>query len=268
MARSKSGRPQRGIRIALPSGLRARPDAIALMAGRKPQRNAAAPLTDNPRKPIACQGRGARGYSSGSLTSTRKRASTCRACCASSLVAVPSIASYCPPYCRRSNGRSALNPLRQERRRIHCLSSFGRGSARSDFVPGFVSNVEAIWRSPNRSAFFRRLASFCRVILFDKRGTGMSDRGSQIFTLEQRMHDVQTILNEVGSSVQHYLAFPKADQCPCCMPPPIPNEPQHSFCTAAMPSVPGRPIIRSAGRTSGGNVFLTTLNTTGEPLKE
>lgn len=67
------------------------------------------------------------------------------------------------------------------------------------FVPGFVSNVEATWQSPERSAFFQRLASFCRLILFDKRGTGMSDRGSQIFTLEQRMHDVQTILDEVGS---------------------------------------------------------------------
>jgi class 3 adenylate cyclase len=67
------------------------------------------------------------------------------------------------------------------------------------FVPGFISNVEAIWRSPDLSAFFRRLASFCRLILFDKRGTGMSDRGSQIFTLEQRMHDVQAILDEVGS---------------------------------------------------------------------
>jgi hypothetical protein len=39
------------------------------------------------------------------------------------------------------------------------------------FVPGFVSNVEATWRSPDHSAFFRRLASFCRVVLFDKRGT-------------------------------------------------------------------------------------------------
>jgi len=67
------------------------------------------------------------------------------------------------------------------------------------FVPGFVSNVEATWRRPDLSAFFRRLASFCRVVLFDKRGTGMSDRGSQIFTLEQRMHDVQAILDEVGS---------------------------------------------------------------------
>src|SRR5690242_1902571 len=67
------------------------------------------------------------------------------------------------------------------------------------FVPGFVSNIESMWQSPDQSAFFRRLASFSRLILFDKRGTGMSDRGSQIFTLEQRMHDVRAILDEVGS---------------------------------------------------------------------
>ena len=67
------------------------------------------------------------------------------------------------------------------------------------FVPGFVSNVEALWQSPARTSFFRRLATFARVILFDKRGTGMSDRGSQIFTLEQRMHDVQAVLDQVGS---------------------------------------------------------------------
>jgi pimeloyl-ACP methyl ester carboxylesterase/class 3 adenylate cyclase len=75
----------------------------------------------------------------------------------------------------------------------------GQGSLDLLFVPGFVSNVEAIWQSPEQSAFFRRLASFCRLILFDKRGTGMSDRGSQMFALEQRMHDVQAILDEVGS---------------------------------------------------------------------
>ena len=76
---------------------------------------------------------------------------------------------------------------------------FGEGALDLLFVPGFVSNVEKIWESPEQRAFFRRLASFCRVILFDKRGTGMSDRGSQIFTLEQRMHDVQSILDTVGS---------------------------------------------------------------------
>jgi class 3 adenylate cyclase len=67
------------------------------------------------------------------------------------------------------------------------------------FVPGFVSNIETIWQSPEQSKFFRRLASFCRLILFDKRGTGMSDRSSQIFSLEQRMHDVKAILDAVGS---------------------------------------------------------------------
>src|SRR6187549_1842707 len=75
----------------------------------------------------------------------------------------------------------------------------GEGPLDLMFVPGFVSNVEAIWQSPKLTTFFRRLASFCRVILFDKRGTGMSDRGSQIFTLEQRMHDVRAILDEIGS---------------------------------------------------------------------
>src|SRR5512135_2095780 len=75
----------------------------------------------------------------------------------------------------------------------------GEGSCDLLFVPGFVSNIEATWQSPEQSAFFRQLASFCRLNLFDKRGTGMSDRGSQIFTLEQRMHDVQAILDEVSS---------------------------------------------------------------------
>jgi pimeloyl-ACP methyl ester carboxylesterase len=75
----------------------------------------------------------------------------------------------------------------------------GEGPLDVVFVPGFVSNLEANWESPERANFFRRLASFCRLILFDKRGTGMSDRSSQIFSLEQRMHDVQAIMNDVGS---------------------------------------------------------------------
>jgi class 3 adenylate cyclase/pimeloyl-ACP methyl ester carboxylesterase len=75
----------------------------------------------------------------------------------------------------------------------------GEGPLDLLWVPGFVSHVEAAWQSPETAAFIRRLASFCRLILFDKRGTGMSDRGSQIFTLEQRMHDVRAILDEIGS---------------------------------------------------------------------
>jgi len=74
----------------------------------------------------------------------------------------------------------------------------GEGPLDLVFVPGFVSHVEASWQSPGRAKFFRRLASFSRLILFDKRGTGLSDRGSQIFTLEQRMEDVHAVMDAVG----------------------------------------------------------------------
>jgi pimeloyl-ACP methyl ester carboxylesterase len=75
----------------------------------------------------------------------------------------------------------------------------GEGPFDLVFVPGFVSNVEATWLEPARAAFFRRLASFSRLVMFDKRGTGMSDRTSQIFTLEQRMEDVNAVLDAAGS---------------------------------------------------------------------
>jgi pimeloyl-ACP methyl ester carboxylesterase len=61
----------------------------------------------------------------------------------------------------------------------------GEGPVDVLWVPGFVSHMEAGWQNPQGAALLRRLSSFCRLILFDKRGTGMSDRGSQIFTLEQ-----------------------------------------------------------------------------------
>jgi class 3 adenylate cyclase len=75
----------------------------------------------------------------------------------------------------------------------------GEGPIDLVFVPGFVSHVEANWKAPHSEKFFSRLASFSRLILFDKRGTGLSDRGSQLFTLEQRMDDVRAVMDAVGS---------------------------------------------------------------------
>jgi len=74
----------------------------------------------------------------------------------------------------------------------------GSGPLDLVFVPGFVSNIEANWTNAARAGFFRRLASFSRLILFDKRGTGMSDRSSQIFSLEQRMADVLAVMDAAG----------------------------------------------------------------------
>jgi len=69
------------------------------------------------------------------------------------------------------------------------------------FVMGWVSHMEYFWREPRFAKFLMRLASFSRLILFDKRGTGLSDRVPihELPTLEQRMDDVRTVMEAVGS---------------------------------------------------------------------
>ncbi len=67
------------------------------------------------------------------------------------------------------------------------------------FVMGWVSHLEYSWNEPSFARFLRRLASFSRLILFDKRGTGLSDRVGHLPTLEERMDDVRAVLNAVGS---------------------------------------------------------------------
>lgn len=69
------------------------------------------------------------------------------------------------------------------------------------WVPGWVSHVEAAWGEPTMARFFERLATFSRLILFDKRGTGLSDRvpDSALPTLETRMGDVLAVCDAVGS---------------------------------------------------------------------
>ncbi len=75
----------------------------------------------------------------------------------------------------------------------------GEGPFDVVYVPPFVSHVELAWQVPGIAAFNRRLASLCRLIRFDKRGTGMSDRVSGAPTLETRMDDVRAVMDAVGS---------------------------------------------------------------------
>jgi class 3 adenylate cyclase len=67
------------------------------------------------------------------------------------------------------------------------------------YAPPFVSHVELAWEVPSLAAYFRRLASFCRLIRFDKRGTGMSDRVGSQPTLETRMDDLRAVMDAAGS---------------------------------------------------------------------
>ena len=77
----------------------------------------------------------------------------------------------------------------------------GEGERDIVFVMGWVSHVEYFWKHPLFASFLNRLASFSRLILFDKRGTGLSDRIplSQLPTLEQRMEDVHAVMDAVDS---------------------------------------------------------------------
>ena len=70
------------------------------------------------------------------------------------------------------------------------------------WIPGFVSNVELVWEEPWSARFLERLASFSRLVLFDKRGTGLSDRldPRELPTLEERMDDARAVLDAVGST--------------------------------------------------------------------
>src|SRR5437868_4093381 len=67
------------------------------------------------------------------------------------------------------------------------------------YVPGFVSNIDMVWERPELASFFSRLAGFSRLILFDKRGTGLSDRTAGIANLEERMDDVRAVMDAAES---------------------------------------------------------------------
>jgi pimeloyl-ACP methyl ester carboxylesterase len=66
-------------------------------------------------------------------------------------------------------------------------------------APGFVSHLDLWWTRPETTAFARRLASFSRLILFDKRGTGLSDPVPGPSKLEDRMEDLHAVLDAAGS---------------------------------------------------------------------
>ena len=74
----------------------------------------------------------------------------------------------------------------------------GEGPSDIVFIPGYVSNVEFWWELPSTTRVFERLASFARVILWDKRGTGLSDPVAEVPTLDERIEDMLAVMDAVG----------------------------------------------------------------------
>jgi len=76
---------------------------------------------------------------------------------------------------------------------------FGSGVIDLVYIPGWVSNIDLMWECPELVSFLLELSKIARVILFDKRGTGLSDRIVELSTLEERMDDIRAVMDAVGS---------------------------------------------------------------------
>src|SRR5450631_4433403 len=66
------------------------------------------------------------------------------------------------------------------------------------WAPGTMSHLDLDWEIPRRALFFERFSRFCRLIRFDKRGTGLSDRPVKMATLEERADDIRAVMDAVG----------------------------------------------------------------------
>jgi pimeloyl-ACP methyl ester carboxylesterase/class 3 adenylate cyclase len=83
----------------------------------------------------------------------------------------------------------------------------GEGPIDLVIVPGWVSHVEVVWEEPQAAAFLRRLGEFSRLILFDKRGTGLSDPVTHVPHIDERMDDIRAVMDAVGSDRAALLGY-------------------------------------------------------------
>jgi len=93
--------------------------------------------------------------------------------------------------------------------------AFGDGPINLVMVPGFVSNVENYWDEPDLARFLNHLASYARVVTFDKRGTGMSDRVAELPSLDQRMDDLRAVMDAAGMEQAALLGI--SEGAPLCV---------------------------------------------------
>lgn len=76
----------------------------------------------------------------------------------------------------------------------------GEGPVDIIYIPGWVSNIDMMWTEPRLAAFLTRISLFSRLIIFDKRGTGLSDRSDEYSTMDERMDDINAVLDATNSN--------------------------------------------------------------------
>lgn len=98
-----------------------------------------------------------------------------------------------------------------------CIAYQVTGDGPVDIVmaPGTMSHLDLDWEIPNRAQFFERLSRFCRLIRFDKRGTGLSDRPVSMATLEERTDDIRAVMDAVGIERAHLFGVSEGGSMAC-----------------------------------------------------
>ena len=109
---------------------------------------------------------------------------------------------------------------------IHiAYQAWGQGAIDLVFAPGFVTHVENLWSEPGMARFLRGMGRFARVVMFDKRGTGMSDRVEKMPGMDERVDDVRAVMDALkieravimgaseGGSLAAYFAATHPQRC-------------------------------------------------------
>ena len=110
----------------------------------------------------------------------------------------------------------AKHPIHAQRDVSIAYQVVGEGPTDLVVVFGCVSNIEVYWERPMLARFLERLSRYARLIVFDKRGTGLTDRVSEVPSLEVHMDDMRAVMDAAGSKQAALSACPKAAQCACC----------------------------------------------------
>jgi hypothetical protein len=140
----------------------------------------------------------------------------------------------------------------------------GTGACDLVWIPGFVQHVELAWEEPYRAHWLARLAERFRLIVFDKRGTGLSDRIVGEPSLETRMDDSRAVPGAAGSDRAAVAAAATPAPWPCCLRRRIRRGRERSCSSRRGRVRAGRAIIHGRRRVRKGWRGLRTSSAGGD----
>lgn len=125
---------------------------------------------------------------------------------------------------------------------------FGDGPQDVVVIPGWVTHVEMLWEGPYFRRFFEALSAFARVAIFDKRGTGLSDRNVGIAPLEERMDDTRAVMDACGMDQASIIGFSEGGPMALLFASTFPERVNSLVVQGAMPTWQADPGIPGADK--------------------